>query len=587
MLDLNANQQTTTIISAISVLLIEDNPDDAELIVRALTQGGLAPQITTVHSLEDVESRLACFSWDLIISDYSLRSFNALRALQLYKKQELDVPFILVSGTVGEETAVDVMRAGAHDYIMKSNLKRLMPAVKRELREADIRKAHRLAQKELFAFAHEDSVTGLPNRLYFLSQVAEKITKCSGMRLAIIIIDIPDLMHIQRVFGNTPYDSAAQIIAARLQQYQPQAVSIGRVGDYTFAVATYIMPLQQEQICKDVLSWFAEPVDIGFIKFHLDAYTGVSLCQDSQPGHETCFQHASFAVRQAHHAKNAYAIYLEASEREESDLMLLMGQLLDAIESKAIKVFYQPYINLHDQSIAGVEGLVRWLHPQRGLIMPGHFLAMAEQSGLVQPLTRGILHEAVSQEKLWLDAGHPLEISINLSARNLTEPDLPDMIDQIVTNNGLSPSYFVFEITESTFMHYPDESVASLTRLHDSGFRVAIDDFGTGFSALSYLRQLPVDRIKIDQTFIINLPHNQIDQSIVRSMIDLAHRLGIEIVAEGVESDEILDLLASYGCDKAQGYILTRPLPEPELRAWIQKSHRPVAPHHESKRRST
>ncbi|MHB1543283.1 MAG: putative bifunctional diguanylate cyclase/phosphodiesterase [Gammaproteobacteria bacterium] len=579
MLQAEAGHQSTRSAS-IRILLIEDTPDDAELVARELKRGGIGAEIASVATFEEVERHLSQFTWDLIISDYLLRSFNALKCLQLYKKLGLDIPFILVSGTVGEETAVEIMKAGAHDYIMKDNLKRLVPAINRELRDADVRKANRQAREALYTLAHNDLVTGLPNRSYFLAQLEEQTRKFPDKAFTLFVLDIPDLMRVQSVFGQMSYDSAVQIVATRLRGCLADAIIHARVGDHTFALAAFIPESGIKQACSTILDKLAKPIDVRFSKYHVDGYLGVAMHTGDSDDPQQSFQHATFAVRQAYLSHTPSSVYLAAAEQEESDLMALMGQLSNALETNQIQLHYQPYINLQDSLIAGVEGLVRWQHPQHGLIMPGRFLPMAEQSGLIHSLTQRVVREAIAQELAWSQAGMPIEISINLSIRNLPEKNLPNLITRMVTDNGLSPHLFVFEITESMFMDHFSESLNSLVQLHDAGFRIAIDDFGTGFSALAYLKRLPIDRIKIDRTFIMDLLSNHTDRAIVNTLIDLAHRLGFEIVAEGVESESILTLLEELNCDKAQGYIYTQPLSADELSHWIQKSHRCISQVH-------
>ncbi|EQD75530.1 response regulator receiver modulated diguanylate cyclase/phosphodiesterase with PAS/PAC sensor(s) [mine drainage metagenome] len=566
--------------ASIRVLLIEDNPDDVALVTRALERDGISAEVVTVCSFEEFRDRLSRSSWDLIISDYSLRSFNAFKCLDLCNSMNLDIPFILVSGTIGEETAVEIMKAGAHDYIMKDRLIRLAPAITRELRDAEVRKTSRAAQQALFSLAHLDSVTGLSNRSNFLAQLSEHSQKSPDTGFAIYVLDVPDLMRVQRVFGQASYDSAVRVVAARLKKCLTDAISLGRVGDHTFALAAATFQPEIETACKTILEQLVKPIDVGFSKFHVDAYLGVAMHATGDGDPQQSFRHALFAVRQAYQAHTPYCVYLASAEHEESDLMVLMGELSNALETNQIQLYYQPYVNLKDGSIAGVEGLVRWQHPQHGLILPGRFLPMAEQSELIQPLTQRIIREAITQELAWSRSGTPIEISINLSIRNLPEKSLPGMITRLITENGLSPHLFVFEITESMFMDHFSESLVSLMQLHDAGFRIVIDDFGTGFSALAYLKRLPIDRIKIDRTFIMDLPNNRTDRAIVNTLIDLAHRLDFEIVAEGVESEAVLTLLKDLDCDKAQGYIYTQPLPADELSHWIRKSRLRVAQPH-------
>ena len=576
MLALNYDHEAATRAS-IRVLLIDDSPDDAALIIRKLKHDGINAEITVVENFDTLEQELTQSSWDVIISDYSLRSFNALKCLHLYKRLGLDIPFILVSGTVGEETAVEVMKAGAHDYIMKDRLHRLAPAINRELSDAQVRKNNREAQEALYVLAHRDPATGLSNRVDFLRRLSEASHQSNRGELAIFVLELPDLARVASVFGQTTYESAVAVVAKRLQDCLPSAISQARVGDHTFALATVIPRSRLDTACQSILESVLKPFPLGFFTLHLDVHLGVASQKDPETDPQHTFQHATFAVRQAYRDHRPYSMYQAAREEEESNLMALMGELATAIDTSQIQLHYQPYLDLADGSIAGVEGLVRWQHPKHGLIMPQAFLHMAEQSELIHPLTRKIVHEAIRQELEWIRSGSPMEISINLSIRNLPEKSLSGMIAGQVSDAGLPADFFVFEITESMFMDHFTESRYSLMKLHESGFRIAIDDFGTGYSALAYLKQLPIDRIKIDRTFIMDLVNNETDQAIVNTLIDLAHRLNYEIVAEGVESKAALEHLARLGCDKAQGYFYTPPLAADALMDWIRKTKRTVS----------
>jgi EAL domain-containing protein (putative c-di-GMP-specific phosphodiesterase class I) len=249
-----------------------------------------------------------------------------------------------------------------------------------------------------------------------------------------------------------------------------------------------------------------------------------------------------------------------------------MGELHHAIEHDELILFYQPKISLKTRRIIGVEALVRWKHPSRGMIPPDQFILPAEQTGLIHPLTQWVMAEGMRQCKAWREAGIDLAVSINLSARNLLDPKLPGQVAEQLKSAGVAPDWMTFEITESAIMADPAHALDILMRLHEMGIRFSIDDFGTGYSSLTYLKKLPVETIKIDKSFVINMIKNKDDAVIVRLTIDLAHNLGLKVIAEGVENKDLWDQLAVMGCDEAQGYYMCRPAPSSELTRWLSES---------------
>jgi EAL domain-containing protein (putative c-di-GMP-specific phosphodiesterase class I)/GGDEF domain-containing protein len=561
-------------VAATRLLLIEDNEDDQQLILRALRQLDFEARI--VDSYQGMEEALAHNAWDLILCDFSLRTFNALHCLELYHRCGLDIPFILVSGTVGEETAVEVMRAGAHDYILKDRLNRLVPAIQRELKEAEIRKAHRAGAQAIYQMTHYDSVTNLPNREYLIEKMEKLDPADYPEGMGIILVEAENLMNLQRIFGYDAFNQAARTVADRLLTSSLNPLIMARTGDSDFCVILPSTgdPRSLSRVCNRILELFARPVKVGSSKIHIDLRMGHVVHRLGKDALDRSLQHAAFALQRSYLENSLFEGYSELHANQASELLLLLGDLASALDSGQVTLYYQPYVHLQGDrlTVDGVEGLVRWHHPRKGLLLPGQFLDMAEHSELIQPLTRRVIECAAQQQNEWMKTKwKPLEVSINLSVQNLPKKDLVDYIASKISEYGLSPEHWVFEVTESLFMHHFEESQHCLNALRDRGFCIVIDDFGTGYSSLSYLKRLPISRIKIDRTFIRNLPEDPVNQAIVSSLIDLSHRLRLEAVAEGVETKDQLTYLRALGCDKAQGYALTPPLPVLELQKWIRQ----------------
>jgi EAL domain-containing protein (putative c-di-GMP-specific phosphodiesterase class I) len=267
----------------------------------------------------------------------------------------------------------------------------------------------------------------------------------------------------------------------------------------------------------------------------------------------------------------AYALYDPATDRRDPARLTLVGELRRAIDERELVLYYQPKASLRSGEVGAVEALVRWNHPRRGLVPPDEFIPLAQQTGLIKPLTLYVLGEALRQCREWERDGLDLSVAVNLSMRNLLDLEFPDDVQRLISASGVDPARLELEITESTMLTNPLRVKAVLRRLSEMGIRLSIDDFGTGYSSLAYLSSLPVSVIKIDRSFVMTMLHDENDAVIVRSTIDLGRNLGLDVVAEGVESMEIWEQLDGLGCDTAQGYFLSRPLPADALGTWLRK----------------
>ncbi|HZR45913.1 MAG TPA: GGDEF domain-containing phosphodiesterase, partial [Candidatus Manganitrophaceae bacterium] len=308
------------------------------------------------------------------------------------------------------------------------------------------------------------------------------------------------------------------------------------------------------------------------IPIAVETSIGIALYPDQGTDPDTLIQRADVAMYAAKSSGSGHLLYVPELDRFNPQRLALMAELRQAIEQDQLLLHYQPKIRLNDRKVFGVEALVRWRHPQRGTILPDQFIGPAEQTGLIHPLTRWVIQTAIGQCTALQEEGFAITVSANLSARNLLDPKLPETMAALLRSGGVGPEQIEFEITESVIMADPARAQETLVRLHEMGIRSSIDDFGIGYSSLSYLQNLPVDQIKVDKSFVMHMTKNKGDAKIVHSTIELAHNLGLEVVAEGVETEEILDWLTEMGCDAAQGYFISKPLPPEDLTRWIQES---------------
>ena len=557
------------------VLIVEDSLEDAELLLVELKRGGYEVTHKRVTSETEVRHALESETWDLIVSDYSLPGFDGRRCLQIYREFDLDVPFILMSGTVGEEIAVEAMKGGAHDYIMKDRLVRLVPAVQRELREAQSRRERRSFMEHIEFIAYHDPVTRLPNQRLFVDEV-EKAIKTYALKpdtlLMVAVPEISKFREIRSTVSQADYDTLMKRIAERIWLRCKNMAVLARIDDYNFAgLFAAEHGMDHDAIAKRLLAAFEEPFELDPVQLHLDANIGIAIYGLHAATGSNLLRNAVVAANQAHERHQPYSLYSLADDLASPSNLALVGQLRDAIRTNQLVLHYQPIMDLRSNRATSVEALVRWEHPEFGLLPPERFLGLAESSNLIIPLTAWVVDTAFVQWRQWHDAGLDIDMCINLSVRNIQDSGFVAYISRRAEELGIDPGKFVLEVTESSIMTDYDAAIEALTRLHDLGFRVAIDDFGTGHSSLSYLQQLPVDDIKVDRNFVTDITTNQQDLAIVNAVLGFANGLGKRLVAEGVESGEALGTLRNIGCHLAQGYHISRPMEKDAAVRWLMR----------------
>ncbi len=320
-----------------------------------------------------------------------------------------------------------------------------------------------------------------------------------------------------------------------------------------------------------------EPVTLQGLSLSLEASIGIGLYPDDGTDVETLLRCADAAMYHAKEEKSGWAFYDRSRARQDTGRLTLMGELRRALDLRELVLHYQPKAVLADGEVRAVEALLRWNHSERGLVGPDDFIPMAQQTAMIKPLTLYVIDEALRQSRSWQDEGLRLAIAVNLSARNLVDADFPSQVAGLLQRWDVEPELLEFEITESAMFADPVRTKLILEQLSGMGIRLSIDDFGTGYSSLAYLKRLPVREIKVDRSFVMNMETNEDDATIVRSTIDLGRNLGLDVVAEGVESEQVWERLKALGCTAAQGYYLSRAVPAPQLRTWLLQRRGVVA----------
>jgi len=559
-------------------LLVEDSEDDAELLLRELRRGGYEPEHSRVDTPDAMSAELAGRPWDIVFSDYTMPRFSAFDALVLMKNTGLDLPFIIVSGTIGEDRAVIAMQAGAHDYVLKGNLKRLVPAVERELREAQMRLGHRKAEEAIHRLAYTDPVTGLPNRARFIEETQQAIeaARDKGRPLALLIVNIDRFRDVNDTLGRRCGDDLLRQVGLRLRGVLPASDVVARLGGDEFGI---LLPRGDEvtEVIRTLTGFLQAPFVIGGIPIAVEVSIGVALAPDHAADVDTLLQWADIALYHAKQTATQHAVYTPEYNRHSPGRLGLMAELRHAVEQSRLLLHFQPKIAIKTGCVVGTEALVRWPHLSYGLLMPDAFIGAAELTGIIGPLTRWVLWEALNRCHAMRCQGTQPRVSVNLSARSLHAPDLVEMVEDALAGTGAQPEQLMLEVTESAIMLSPEHAEETLTILSRIAVGLSIDDFGTGYTSLAIIKRLPVDEIKIDKSFVMGMLADKKDAVIVRAVIELGHNLGLSVVAEGVETKETLDALAALGCDEAQGYFICKPQACEPLKSWLLTSPWAVA----------
>ncbi len=421
--------------------------------------------------------------------------------------------------------------------------------------------------------ARHDGLTGLPNRGSFSDQVTSALaTAAAGNSLlAVMIVDLDRFKEVNDTLGHHSGDELLREAGERLTTALRTGDVLSRFGGDEFAVllphvdSVEAAAAVAERLCAAL----EEPFVLHGLTVHLEASLGIAMYPDHGDDVETLVQHADVAMYIAKSSTSSFELYDCRHDRNSAGRLALLGELRHAIDSNEFTLHYQPKASLETGEVDGVEALVRWIHPERGMVPPDEFIPLAEQTGVIKPLTAWVLDAALAQCRAWRDSGLELTVAVNLSVRNLLDAHLPESIAGLLSRHALPPSALELEITESTIVADQVRALDVLTRLNAMGIGLSVDDFGTGYSSLAYLKDLPVSELKIDRKFVNNMTEDGDDAFIVRSTIDLGRNLGLQVVAEGVETQAVWDQLAMLGCDVAQGYFLTRPLPPADLTEWL------------------
>ncbi|WP_429842597.1 bifunctional diguanylate cyclase/phosphodiesterase [Brevibacillus sp. FIR094] len=421
------------------------------------------------------------------------------------------------------------------------------------------------SEETIHHLAYHDALTDLPNRRMYVQQLSKEMMQAKRFQsnLAVLFLDMDRFKDVNDSFGHDVGDMLLIEASKRLQACLKPGDVVARLGGDEFTIMQNHLQDRNEAsaLAEQIMNQLQRPFELEGHVFNVSCSIGIALYPQDGDNPEDLLKRADTALYTVKsRGKNGYDFFDPTMEAKSLERILMENEMRKAIEQEQFQIYYQPKIDIVTSSMTGMEALVRWVHPELGIIPPNRFIPIAEETGMILALGEWILKQACKQNKIWHDQGYTLKVSVNLSARQIYQKDLVEMIKDILRETNLSPDWLELEITESIFVKM-EEATAVLQQIRDIGIQISIDDFGTGYSSFSYIKSLPVDTIKIDASFIRDIHHNQESQAIVKAIVTIAQSLNMNVIAEGIELHDQVAALKENGCDHGQGYLFSKPLP--------------------------
>ncbi len=565
------NQQRKIIYSTDSTLIGHGAEGEPSSELGEALKGKTASEVISNRGDVEIQNRALVRRFGDLLEVYTpIRAQSTGKPVGAF---ELYIPYAPVAGAIAHDTNRLYLVLVIGLTVLYGVLFRLVASASRDLRRsADELKEH--ADRSAHDACH-DPLTALPNRSLFRDRAHQAILASArhGHNTALLLIDLDRFKEINDTLGHHSGDLLLREVGPRLHRVLRESDTVARFGGDEFGILlTHVSgPAAAEEVARAVHRALEEPFAIQGLTLDVEASIGIALHPLHASDFEELMQRADVAMYRAKAKLSGYEVYVPSEDESDATKLKLASELRQAPLRNELVMHYQPKADLRTGRIVGAEALMRWRHPRHGVMMPDRFIPLAERSGLIRSLTLFAARTALAQARTWREAGIELTVSVNLSTRDLIDVSLPDEIGALLEEARVPPHLLELEITESVIMADPMRARGVVARLREMGVKVAIDDFGLGYSSLGYLKNLPVNDLKIDKSFVINMMDDQGDAVIVQSTIDLAHNLGLTVIAEGVESDETWRRLRTLGCDVAQGWLIGRPLPAADFATWLNR----------------
>ncbi|HLX81987.1 MAG TPA: EAL domain-containing protein [Burkholderiales bacterium] len=560
-----------------TVLLIEDNPGDARLIREMIAEDPEAPfelycAERLAHGLDFLASRPA----GLVLLDLSLPDSLGIETFAKVFAHSPAVPIIVLTGTDDRTVALKAVKGGAQDYLVKGKLDREL--LVRSMQYSIERKRY---QVELEHQANYDALTGLPNRTLLHDRLRQAVFAQRHVRaIAVVFIDLDHFKFVNDSLGHSVGDELLKNMSERLRAVLRDGDTVARLGGDEFVLI--LNDQNNEEVVframQRITASINAPMQIDGKELYVTCSAGISMYPQDGPDVDTLLKNADVAMYRAKEAgRNNFQFFTTEMNQLVNERLEMEHSLRRALERREFILHYQQKVDLKTGAVSGSEALLRWLHPEWGLVRPARFIPLAEETGLIVPIGEWVVEEACRQNAAWQKEGlDPGVVSVNLSARQFRQEGLVRAVSRILTGTGLDPSGLEMELTESMVMHNAEAAIAILQGLKSLGVTLSVDDFGTGYSSLAYLKDLPIDTLKIDRSFVrdIRLGGDPGEGVLAQAIISLGHSLGLKVIAEGVETDAQLRFLARHDCDEVQGFYYGEPVVPEAFAKLLAKNRR-------------
>ena len=559
----------------LKILFIDDQEDEVFMERRQLERDGIEFTWKRVDCENEVRGALSDFDPDVILCDYTIPGYSGAAALELVRELRPALPFLFVSGTIPEKLAVSSIGLGVSDYVLKTSLLRLGMAVRRAVSEALTRERERDFEARIHHLSHYDALTDLPNLAHSASLVKQATTgaHARGRMVALATVNLDQFRHVEVGFGRSAGDEILKDVGAILKAAARPGDALARIGsdEFLLVLTDLTDTTAAANRVQDVLDSIGQPRHIAGGELRITASAGLAVFPGDGIDFETLLRHSGAALRQAKDAtRGTLRFHSGEVTRAAQERLQLETSLRKAIQHRELTLNFQPQFNIRSGRLCGMEALARWHPSGRPAVPPAVFIPIAERAGLINALGAWALEEACAAARNWPGRGAELPVmGVNVSVQQISSDFTPTLARALAAGR-VPPERLELEITESVLISDTDLALDCLAQWKRLGVRIAIDDFGAGYSSLSYLSRLPVDRLKLDASLIRNMTTVAKDAAIVRSVVSLGRELGFEVLAEGVETCEQLDMLRSIGCAQAQGFLLGRPSSAQDIRTLLR-----------------